>query len=67
MSISKVVIDAGNTSHRVKKYDEVAIEYTGNTIMLCNNSKSDRRQDGSSTQINQTERVLCKTSTPFHP
>ena len=29
MSISKTIIDAGNISQLVKKYDEVAIEYTG--------------------------------------
>lgn len=29
MSISKTILDAGDTTQLVKKYDEVSIEYTG--------------------------------------
>lgn len=63
MSISKTIIGAGDTSHLVKKYDEIAIEYTGNKSVLCDDNGTDKRQVGSSIQVSQTGRESCKSGT----
>jgi hypothetical protein len=56
MNISKTVIQKGDPTQVVQKYDEVAIEYTGTVVTRICYVSANELQDGYSTQINQMAR-----------
>lgn len=57
MSISKTIIDAGDTKTVVQKYDEVAIEYTGKRVIPRYQTSTDEMKDGYTIPTNPTARA----------
>jgi hypothetical protein len=56
MNITKIIIQKGDNTQLVQKYDEVAIEYTGKVGTRIYHVSANELQDGSSTPINQMAR-----------
>lgn len=56
MNITKIIIQKGDNTQLVQKYDEVAIEYTGKVVTRICHVSANELQDGSSTPINQMAR-----------
>jgi hypothetical protein len=56
MNITKTIIQKGDPTQLVQKYDEVAIEYTGKVVTRICHVFANELQDGYSTLINQMAR-----------
>jgi hypothetical protein len=56
MNITKTIIQKGDHTQLVQKYDEVAIEYTGKVVTRICHVATNKLQDGYSTLINQMAR-----------
>jgi hypothetical protein len=60
MNITKTIIQKGDPTQLVQKYDEVAIEYTGKVVTRICHVSTNELQDGYSTLINQMAREQSK-------
>ena len=56
MNITKIILQKGDPTQLVQKYDEVAIEYTGKVVTRICHVHANELQDGYSTPINQMAR-----------
>jgi hypothetical protein len=62
MGISKCILKPGNKQQLARKYDEVAIEYTGNTMPSHDKDDVLQPQGGYSTLMQLTTKVNSKFS-----
>lgn len=58
--IQKTILQNGDDQHPVRKYDEVAIEYTGEHWPSHINVYADNIQDGCSERTEQTGKAYSK-------